>query len=130
MPLFQCLGISAISLLILISGCSSQPYAQGKAIYEFHCGGCHMEDGSGLARLIPPLDSSRLTLTDPSKLVCLIRNGLPINTLTGQQMPANTSMTDVELSNLINFLGLEYGYNPQTIRATEIKKMLAACQSD
>jgi hypothetical protein len=89
-----------------------------------------MDDGSGLAALIPPLDSSRLTLSDPSKLVCLIHNGLPVNTLTGQQMPANNSMTDVEMANLINYLGAEYGLNPQTIKVTEIKKMLAACQSD
>ncbi len=114
----------------MVVSCTSQPYSQGHAIYTAHCEGCHMEDGSGLADLIPPLDSSRLTLSDPSKLVCLIRKGLPFNTFTGQQMPSNTSMTDVELANLINFLGVEYGLNPQTIKVTEIKKMLAACQSE
>jgi mono/diheme cytochrome c family protein len=127
---FRSIGFSIVFLLFLFSGCNSQPYTQGQAIYDFHCGGCHMEDGSGLAKLIPPLDSSRLTLSDPAKLVCLIRKGLPINTVTGQKMPANSSMTDVELANLINFLGVEYGYNPQTIKVTEIKKMLAVCQSD
>lgn len=125
---FLCFAFCLLFSLVL--GCKSQPYTQGQAIYSFNCGGCHMEDGSGLAALIPPLDSARLTLSDPAKLVCLIRNGLPINTLTGQTMPANTTMTDVELANLINFLGVEYGFNPQTIKVTEIKKMLAACQSE
>ncbi len=89
-----------------------------------------MKDGSGLAALIPPLDSARLTLSDPAKLVCLIRKGLPINTFTGQQMPSNTVLTDVEMTNLINFLGVKYGLSPQTIMVAEVKKMLAGCQSE
>lgn len=88
-----------------------------------------MSDGSGLGKLIPPLDSSRLTLSDPGKLVCLIRNGLPINELTGQQMLPNRSLNEVEMTNLINYLGFKYGYNPQTVMVSEVKKMLAACQS-
>lgn len=126
--LFPLLGI----LLLLAStsvGCRHQNYQQGERIYVAYCANCHMEDGSGLVDLIPPLDSARLTLSTPEKLVCLIRNGLPVNTLTGQEMPGNTSMTDVELTNLINFLGAEYGRNRQTVKVTEVKKMLADCQS-
>ncbi len=125
-PLF----ISCVLLIsALILGCKRQPYSQGQVIYSYQCAGCHMEDGSGLAKLIPPLDSSRLMLSDPAKLVCLIRNGLPVNPLTGQTMPANTAMTDVEMTNLINFLGVKYALNPQTVKVTELKKMLAGCQS-
>lgn len=88
-----------------------------------------MEDGSGLAKLIPSLDKSRLTLSTPEKLVCLIRNGLPVNQLTGQQMPANTALNEVEMTNLINFLGAKYALKPQTVQAPEVKKMLAGCQT-
>ena len=89
-----------------------------------------MQDGSGLARLIPPLDSSRLTLSDPVKLVCLIRNGLPANELTGQKMPANLKLNEVEMTNLVNFLGSKYASNAQTVIVPEVKKMLAGCQTD
>lgn len=89
-----------------------------------------MEDGSGLGKLIPHLDSSKLTLSDPAKLVCLIRNGLPVNRLTGQKMPANPKMNEVEMTNLVNFLGSKYAANPQTVIVTDIKKMLAGCQTD
>jgi hypothetical protein len=88
-----------------------------------------MEDGSGLAKLIPPLDKSRLTLSSPEKLVCLIHNGLPVNQLTGQQMPANTILNEVEMTNLINYLGAKYALKPQTVQAPEVKKMLAGCQT-
>jgi hypothetical protein len=89
-----------------------------------------MEDGSGLAQLIPPLDSSALTLGDPEKLICLIRLGLPFNPLTEQQMPSNTFMNEVELTNLVNFLGSKYASNPQTVRVPDVKKLLATCQTD
>jgi hypothetical protein len=89
-----------------------------------------MEDGSGLGKLIPSLDASRLTLSDPGKLICLIRKGLPVNHLTGQQMPANVVLNEVEMTNLINFLGAKYGLNPQTVKVPEVKKMLAGCQTE
>lgn len=119
-----------IFLLLFIGGCQPEPYSQGEVLYKYHCENCHMEDGSGLGKLIPHLDSSKLTLSDPAKLVCLIRNGLPVNRLTGQKMPANPKMNEVEMTNLVNFLGSKYAANPQTVIVTDIKKMLAGCQTD
>jgi mono/diheme cytochrome c family protein len=111
-------------------GCQENPYSQGQVIYNYYCGNCHMEDGSGLGKLIPSLDSSRLTLSDPQKLVCLILKGLPVNPETGQSMPANTALNEVELTNLINFLGDKYAFTPQAVQVEEVKKMLAGCHSD
>lgn len=111
-------------------GCRQNPYNQGEVIYNYACGNCHMPDGSGLAKLIPPLDSSRLTLSDPQKLVCLIRHGLTANNETGQEMPANTTLNEVELTNLINYLGYEYAFSPQTVQVEDIKKMLAGCHNN
>lgn len=117
-------------LSLFTSGCYKNPYRQGETLYRYHCGGCHMEDGRGLARLIPALDSSRLTLSRPDKLVCLIRNGKPKNELTGQQMPQNLILNDVEMTNLINFLGSKYASNNQTVQVEEVKKLLANCQTE
>lgn len=126
--------ISSLILLLLAGslsfiGCERHPYSQGEIIYKYNCANCHMDDGSGLAKLIPSLDKSRLTLSEPAKLVCLIRNGLPVNKLTGQEMPPNTILNEVELTNLINYLGSKYALKPQTVQAPEVKKMLAGCQT-
>lgn len=121
--------LTALIFLYTLS-CRPETYSQGEALYKYHCENCHMEDGSGLGKLIPPLDSSRLTLSDPVKLVCLIRKGLPVNKLTGQQMPANLKLNEVEMTNLVNFLGSKYASNPQTVIVPEVKKMLAGCQTD
>ena len=119
-----------IFILLYSPGCQKNPYSQGQVLYTYHCENCHMADGSGLAKLIPHLDSSRLTLSDPAKLVCLIRKGLPKNPETGQEMPANRELNEVELANLINFLGYKYGDSPQTVMVEDVKNMLAGCQSE
>lgn len=113
-----------------LAGCRENPYRQGQDLYIIHCENCHMKDGSGLVKLIPALDASKLTLSDPAKLVCLIRKGLPVNIQTGQQMPPNTILNDVEMTNLINFLGSKYSSNPQTVQVEAVKKLLAACQTE
>lgn len=114
----------------VLAGCRENPYRQGQDLYILHCENCHMRDGSGLGKLIPALDASKLTLSDPGKLICLIRKGLPVNKQTGQQMPANTILNDVEMTNLINFLGSKYSSNPQTVQVEAVKKLLGACQTE
>ena len=114
----------------VMAGCGENPYRQGQDLYIVHCENCHVRDGSGLGKLIPALDASKLTLSDPGKLICLIRKGLPVNKQTGQQMPSNTILNDVEMTNLINFLGSKYSSNPQTVQVEAVKKLLSACQTE
>ncbi len=130
MPISRTFPLLPVFLSLFIGGCQPEPYSQGEVLYKYHCENCHMEDGSGLGKLIPHLDSSKLTLSDPVKLVCLIRNGMPVNKLTGQQMPANRKLNEVEMTNLVNFLGSKYAANPQTVIVPDVKKMLAGCQTD
>ena len=112
----------------LVYACQPNPYRQGKILYNTQCAGCHSEDGSGLAKLIPALDTTLLKLRQPQELVCLIRNGLPFDSLTRQQMPANKSMTDVEMANLVNYLGVRYIGSPRVVRVEEVTQMYNACQ--
>lgn len=113
----------------MVIGCQPNPYRQGKILYSTQCAGCHADDGSGLAKLIPALDTARLKLRHPQELVCLIRNGLPFDSLTRQQMPANKSLTEVEMANLINYLGVKYIGSQQVVRAEDMPQMYTACQS-
>ena len=110
-------------------GCNQNPYQQGQVLYDYHCAGCHSSDGSGLAKLIPALDSATLKLGDPAKLICLIKNGIPMDSLTRQQMPPNQKLTETEFTNLINYLGWVYTSKKQTITIAESQQMYDACQS-
>jgi len=110
--------------------CQSNPYKQGRTLYAFHCESCHMADGSGLVKLIPGLKSSNLISQSPDSLVCLIRHGLALNPLTGQQMPPNTTLNEVEMANLINYLQVEHANPQKAIKVDEVKSWLTTCQYD
>lgn len=110
--------------------CQTNPYKQGKTLYSFHCESCHMADGSGLVKLIPSLESSTLFSQAPDSLVCLIRHGLALNPATGQQMPPNTTLNEVEMANLINFLQVEHANPQKAVTVDEVKTWLTTCQYD
>ncbi|MEO5906390.1 MAG: cytochrome c [Saprospiraceae bacterium] len=123
-------GLYAFLCLWASFSCTSNPYKQGRTLYSFHCESCHMEDGSGLVKLIPSLKESILIRNSPDSLVCLIINGLPLNVLTNQQMPPNTSLNEVELANLINFLQVEHADQEVAVKVDDIKTWLTTCQYD
>lgn len=84
-----------------------------------------MEDGSGLAGLIPSLEKSSITGSD--SLICLIRNGLKVNPETGQQMPANRALSEVEITNLVNYLRSLYHPDMHAIKVSEVHELLGSC---
>jgi len=86
-----------------------------------------MEDGSGLKRLIPSLEKSSVIETSPERLICLIRNGVPKNPETGQEMPPNKSLNEVEMTNIVNYLRNFLTHHRQAIKVSEVKEMLGRC---
>ena len=117
------------SIVLCSYGCHSNPYRQGHELYKIHCESCHMADGSGLAKLIPSLDSSGLFRSTPECLICLIRHGIEKNELTGQQMPGNEILNEVEMANLVNYLRQEYAGETKAVTTEEVKTCLASCKA-
>jgi hypothetical protein len=87
-----------------------------------------MEDGSGLAGLIPSLKESAFIRDKPDLLVCLIRNGRPLNPETRQSMPANPKLTEAELTNLLNYLRTAFSTENDAFKSTEIRLWSDSCQ--
>lgn len=113
-------------LLALYLGCESTGYPQGERIYKTYCTNCHMDDGTGLRRLIPPIAGADfLQMYDTKSLVCLILNGheggLVVNgILYNEPMPGFSNLQPAEVSNLVNYLRTGFGnaldpVNPQSI---------------
>lgn len=88
-----------------------------------------MEDGSGLNKLIPALKGSSYLKGDNRKLVCVIRNGFRADSLglTLRYMPAHPKMTDVEMTNLVNYLSMSFG-NQKHWQLADVKKNLQQCK--
>ena len=93
------------SLLVAI-GCNTSTYSQGKRIYQSLCENCHGEDCQGLEKLIPALTPAHFSNENLDNTVCIIINGINADKLGEDMnvMPANKKISQVELTNLINYI--------------------------
>lgn len=106
---------------------------QGKTLYETHCSSCHMEQGEGLARLIPPISKSDWLAHNTEKLACIIRNGqngeIIVNGINyNQPMPANPKLTDIEIHNIINYIVRNFGNASPKRSLEQIQQDLNNCK--
>ena len=119
----------------LAPACGETAYPQGKAIYEYKCGNCHMADGSGLVGNIPPLALSDWLVEHRDDLACVIRygqqgpievNGLQYNGV----MQGFPELSDTELTNVANYILTSWGNEQPPLKANEVPAMLEDCELD
>ena len=111
----------------LINSCSYTEFAQGKRLYERHCGDCHMNDGSGVVKLYPSLINS--TKMQVSTLPCIIRYGQKSNN-TVVEMEGIPDLSEVEINNIINYLLNDLTSSNQVINMPDTKRILEQCGTD
>jgi mono/diheme cytochrome c family protein len=85
----------------------------GFELYNLHCANCHQADGSGLARLIPPLKNSDWLLQNRQRLPQIIKYGIKEEIwVNGQSytlpMPADTTLTNDEITKIANFVVVKF----------------------
>lgn len=121
--------------LLINSGCDREPYPQGKILYENFCVNCHMDNGSGLEGLIPPVVGSDYVQNQVGGTACIIRYGreepMEVNGRRyTQPMPANPRLSDFEIANIINYMrhawSNDYGY----VTLEEVRQALETCEPD
>jgi len=126
-----------IVLLGIIWGCQSgeKTYNEGAMLYEQHCANCHMEDGTGLEELYPPLAKSDMLESLGASTACIIRNGLEgeirVNgTVYNNKMLPIETLSAVEMTNIINYINNAWGNKRAFIELREVEKALEACAKD
>ncbi len=118
---------------LLFTFCEASPYKQGEALYNYYCANCHMEDGSGLAGLIPPLAKADFIKNNPAMLPCIIRYGMEgevvVNdTVYNQPMTGIPEITDFEITNIINYIYHTWGNSEHYVKFEEVKQSLDNCK--
>lgn len=126
--------LSFLLLLTLFAQIScEQKYNQGKVMYDFHCAGCHLEDGTGLGEIYPPLTKSEYVLNNLDQFPCIITKGMsgPIK-VDGKdyngEMPKNKSLSAVEVTNIINYMNDEFNYGLSPIQLKQTMENLKRCE--
>jgi hypothetical protein len=102
-------------------------------LYENLCADCHGKEGEGLAGLYPPLANSDYIQKQKLNIACLIRHGaqdtMVVNGVSYlQPMPAFKKITEVEITNLVNYIGSHWGNALPTYKLEDIKNQLKTCK--
>jgi len=105
---------------------------EGYRLYIQHCSNCHQKDGTGLARLYPPLKDSNYLMNDPDSIICIIKNGqkgeIFVNNISfNQPMPENLVLTNLEIAEITTFLYSEWGETKHFLSPQEIEEILSLC---
>jgi|GEM_PF-27980 len=104
---------------------SASDSSRGAKLYQSMCALCHMADGSGVASMQPRLKGSSVVAGDPSRLIDVVLKGpaavLPPDREHYQNvMPSFASLSDDDLSEIINYLRRSYAENASSVSPDQI----------
>jgi mono/diheme cytochrome c family protein len=136
-------GILACLILVSCNGNRSlkeaaklnQYMVAGMQLYRQHCANCHQVDGTGLARLIPPLKGSDyLESLNPADLACQIRYGLEkeieVNGIKfNEKMPGIPKLTPLEIAEIITYVKNTWGDQPGLYDVKSTERALNGCKN-
>jgi mono/diheme cytochrome c family protein len=126
------LSVYVLAALVLVSvACNESPYMQGKRLFEKKCANCHMEDGSGLSNLIPPIKSS--AFLGRTEVVCILYRGLQDtiwkdSTYLVKYMPSFKQLSTTEYTNLINYINHQWNPSFKEVHLPAVGQALKECR--
>ena len=92
-----------------------------------------MDDGSGLAGVIPPLAGSDYLGQHSEQLPCIIRKGIKGDiTVNGRkfstEMTGVPQLTEFEITNVINYINTAWGNDFEIVKHLVVRKALEECE--
>jgi nitrite reductase (NO-forming) len=128
--------ISVLALLVIVLSLSSafkqtfnlkESIERGKSIYTAQCSSCHMMEGEGIAGVFPTLAKSP-NLASKERLVKVILKGvrgpITVGDVTYNGEMTGFSLSDQEVSDLINFVRNSFGNKAPAVLPKEIQTAL------
>jgi mono/diheme cytochrome c family protein len=119
--------------ILILSSCQQNPHADGERLYRQHCANCHGNQGEGLGALIPPLAQADYLKQHWETTPCLIKNGLNDTIVVNgkmydQPMPVNAKLSDIEIANILNFIGNSWGNQLPIQQLNNVRTQLGKCR--
>ncbi len=132
--LWVAIPILVICALIAYTLFSTKGPHPGEVAYSSYCSSCHGKEGAGVGELVPPVFQSSFIKENPDQLACIILQGIsdPIEVngvIYNQPMLGHAGeITEMELTNLVNFLLMEWNDFDERWTPEEIQESLEGCR--
>ena len=125
-----------LCLLFILCACNSsdkrmaqnttpmlQDFSEGKEIYNDFCMQCHMPNGEGVPKAIPPLAKSDYLTNNRLESIKAIKYGLSgeitVNGKTYNSVMAAQGLDNQEIANVINYITNSWGNKNTTLISEE-----------
>lgn len=125
---------TATAIVAIVIGTSSfiqsdvqKSIARGKEVYGLYCQNCHMEDGTGIPEVNPPLAKADYMKRPAKDLISVILKGSTASlTVNGKKyvgaMPAQEYLSDEQIADVLNYAKNSWSNKiPGTITPTMVK---------
>lgn len=99
--------------------------AAGGRLYKTYCVGCHQAEGQGIQGTFPPLAKSDYLMTDKSRAIAAVLNGLtgPVE-VNGQRyngvMPPMGHLKDDEIADILSYVRQSWGNEGEAVSAADV----------
>lgn len=125
--------LTALAVICICYACQQNPFQEGERLYKANCANCHMDDGVGLSALIPPLAGSDYLAAHRDRLPCILRYGLTDTIVVNgkmyaENMPGVLTLSDIQVTNLLNFINNSWGNQNGVYRLDEVEATLSKCK--
>lgn len=127
--------LAAFILFLCTHSCKEETFYQGHSIYDSICANCHMEDGTGLKGIIPPLVNSDYLKNNQLEVGCIIRHGMEGDVVVNgkiynQPMAGIPYVTDTEIANIINYINNAWGNDYGMVDFKNLRIRLKECAAE
>jgi nitrite reductase (NO-forming) len=99
--------------------------AAGARLYKTYCMGCHQAEGEGIRGTFPPLAKSDYLMTDKSRAIAAVLNGLTGPLEVNEQrydgvMPPMGHLSDDEIADILNYVHQSWGNEGPAVSAADV----------
>jgi mono/diheme cytochrome c family protein len=103
-----------------------QSIQRGQEVYANTCKACHQDKGQGMEGVYPPLAKSDFLAKDPKRAIDIVLHGINGEILVNGKkynldMPAQSQLTDQQITDVLNFVRNSWGNKGKTITVAQVK---------
>ena len=122
--------IIAFILLIFLQPLPKESMERGKKVYDQYCMPCHMQDGTGVPRLNPPLVKTSYVLGDKKTIIEIVLKGFDAQVeIEGEYyqnaMAPHDFLTDEQIADVTTFVRNSFGNKASVVAPSDVKAVRA-----
>ena len=123
--------IIAFILFIFLQPLPKESMERGKKVYDQYCMPCHMQDGTGVPRLNPPLVKTSYVLGDKKTIIEIVIKGFDAQVeIEGEYyqnaMAPHDFLTDEQIADVATYVRNSFGNKAPVVVPSDVKAVRAA----